>query len=351
MQSFSLFLNWWLGQLASLLPAALTGGSAALSDAVVLERRHNTLNLQVRRRGQVQSLAQSPDGDAGVRMLGQSLRARSGLPRHFVIRLPSVQLLRKSLTLPVAARRNLAEILGFEIDRETPFQRDEVHWTYVVRGQDIRAGMLDVELILLPRSQVDPLVETLRAAALDPAGIEVDAGSGIGTLIPLGSRKRGQWLNAQRSLMPLATAASALAVLAVAAPFVIQQWRLAAVDSRISELDSSAQEAATFRKDAGQIAAAIDFLAKERSKNGSALTALAAATNTLPDDSYLSALSLRAGRLTLNGRSPSAAQLIGVLAQSPEFREPAFEAPVTRDPDNDLEAFTISVALASKAAP
>jgi general secretion pathway protein L len=110
-------------------------------------------------------------------------------------------------------------------------------------------------------------------------------------------------------------------------------------------------EAATFRKDAGQIAAAIGFLAKERSKNGSALTALAAATNTLPDDSYLSALSLRAGRLTLNGRSPSAAQVIGVLAQSPDFREPAFEAPVTRDPDNDLEAFTISVALASKAVP
>lgn len=350
MQSFSLFLSWWLGQLGSLLPVALTGSSGSLSDAVILERDQHTLNLLVRRHGQVQRLAQCA-GESSVRELEKAFRARSGLPRDLVIRLPSVQLLRKALVLPAAARRNLAEILGFEIDRETPFRRDEVHWTYVVRGQDTRAGMLDVELILLPRSYVDPLVETLRGSALEPAGVEVDAGSGIATLIPLGSRKRGQWLDPQRSLMPLATAAAVLAFVSLITPFAIQQWQLAEVESRISELDPLAKEAASFRQDAGQTAATVDFLTKERSKTGSALTALAAATKSLPDDSYLSALSMRAGRLTLNGRSPSAAQLIGVLAQSPEFREPSFEAPVTRDADNDLEAFTISVALASKGAP
>jgi general secretion pathway protein L len=350
MQSFSVFLNWWFGQLAALLPAALTTASGTLSDAVILERDQHTLNLLVRRRGRVQRLAQS-HWDSGLHELEKSLRAQSGLPRHFVIRLPSVQLLRKSLALPVAARRNLAEILGFEIDRETPFQRDEVHWTYVVRGQDARAGMLDVELILLPRSHVDPLVETLRGSALEPAGIEVHAGSGVATLIPLGSRKRGQWLDPQRSLMPLATAAFVLVIVALIAPFAIQQWQLAALESRIAELEPLATKAATFRQNAGQAAATVDFLTKERGKNGSALTALAAATKSLPDNSYLSSLSMRAGRLTLNGRSPSAAQLIGMLAQSPEFRDPSFEAPVTRDPDNELEAFTISVALASKDAP
>jgi general secretion pathway protein L len=317
---------------------------------VVLELEKTGLGLLVRKRGQLRRLAHAAEADTDIRTLEKSTRSVPSLPRHVVIRLPSAQVLRKQLRLPLAARSNLSEVLGFEIDRETPFQRDEVHWTYVVRGQDPRSGFLDVELILLPRSQVDTLVETLRASSLKPAGIEVDAGN-ITTLIPLGSCKRGQWLAAQKSLTPLATAASILAVLAGATPFALQQWEMSAVESRISELEPSAREAQTFRTDVGQVAAAIDFLSKERSTNGSALTALAAATRTLPDDSYLNALSLRAGRLTLNGRSPSAAQLIGVLAQSPAFREPAFEAPVTHDANTDLEAFTISVALVSKGAP
>lgn len=351
MQSLSYFLNWWFGQLSSLLPAALTGGGAIPSDAIVLEREPTGLSVLVRKRGQIRGLAHAADAEGVIRTLQESMRALARLPRHVVIRLPSAQLLRKPLRLPLAAGRNLAEVLGFEIDRETPFQRDEVHWTYVVRGQDSRTGSLDVELILLPRSQVDMLVETLRASAVRPAGIEVNAGGGVMTLIPLDACKRGQWLGAHTSLMPLAIAASVLAVLAGTVPFALQQWEIRSVEARIAELEPSAREAQTYRTDAGQVAAAIDFLSKERSRNGSALTALAAATRTLPDDSYLKALSLRAGRLTLNGRSPSAAQLIGVLAQSPEFREPAFDAPVTRDPDSEHEAFTISVALASKGTP
>jgi general secretion pathway protein L len=351
MQGISQFLNWWLSQLGSLLPSAFVGRSSSFSDAVIVERDRTHLNLLVRRRGRAQKLVQQTEGDADVQTLQRTLRSHSGLPRNLVIRLPSAQLLRKALVMPVAAKRNLADVLGFEIDRETPFRRDEVHWTYVVRGQDTRAGRLDVELILLPRSFVDPLVETLRAAALEPVGIEAQADSGIATVIPLGSHKHGQWLDGQRSLMPLGAAASILAVLAVAVPFVVQQLDLAAVEARISELEPAAKEAGSFRQDAAQIAAAMAFLATERDKNGSPLTALAATTRALPDDSYLSALSLRNGRLTLNGKSPSAAQLIGELAQSPDFREPSFEAPVTRDPDTALESFAISVALVSKAEP
>lgn len=345
MQSISLFWTWWLAQLGSLLPANLTNGSGAPADAVILERGLRELSLIVRRSGQEQHLAQSRDTGATAREWPGLLQGRNDLPRLAVVRLPFTQLLRKSLVLPVAARRNLAEIIGFEIDRETPFQRDEVHWTYVVRSHDARTGTLQIELILFPRSAVDPLVEMARDLGLHASGVEVDVG-GIAALIPLGSRARGQWLDAQRPLMPLAAAAVVLAVLAIGTPFAMQQWELAALEARIAELQPAATEVANVRRQAGQAAATIDFLTKERDKSGSALGALAAATASLPDDSYLSTLSMRAGRLTLNGMSPSAAQLIGTLAEAPGLREPAFEAPVTRDADNELESFTISVALA-----
>lgn len=351
MQSVAVFMNWWLGQLSSLLPAALTQMSARSPDAVVVERRQQGLNLLVRRRGREQRLTGTRDGEGGVRELRDVLRTEGGLPRLLVIRQSAEHILRKSLALPGAARRDIADILGFEIDRETPFQRDEVHWTYVVRARDVQTNMLDVELILLPRAHVDPLVDALRELTLEPAGIEVEAGNGAATLIPLGAPKRAQWLDARRPLVSVATAAAALALVALVTPFAIQQWELAAVESRIRALETSAREAAELRRQAGQLASTVDFLMKERSKNGTALAALAGATRTLPDDSYLSALSLRSGRVTLNGLSPSAAQLVGLLAQSPEFRDPSFEAPVTRAPETELETFTISVALAPMGAP
>ena len=51
MQSLSHFLNWWFGQLSSLLPTALTGAATIPSDAVVLEREKTGLSLFVRKRG------------------------------------------------------------------------------------------------------------------------------------------------------------------------------------------------------------------------------------------------------------------------------------------------------------
>ena len=116
-------------------------------------------------------------------------------------------------------------------------------------------------------------------------------------------------------------------------------------------LSAPAQEAAALRQAADQRAKTIAFLNEQRNQNGSAVALLAAATRALPDDTFLRALSLRGGKLTITGSSPSAAQLIAVLGETPEFRDPAFEAPVVQNPDSGLETFTISVALKTGDAP
>src|SRR5262245_40083649 len=130
MQNVFVFLSWWVGQLSGLVPAPLKVASGSLSDAVIIERHPHNLNLLVRTQGQLQRLAQSHGGEAGVRELATVLRSRTDLPRLLVLHLSSHIVLRKDLALPIAARRSLADVIGFEIDRETPFQRDEVHWTY-----------------------------------------------------------------------------------------------------------------------------------------------------------------------------------------------------------------------------
>jgi general secretion pathway protein L len=237
-------------------------------------------------------------------------------------------------------------VLGFELDRETPFTRDEVHWDYAVRRTDPAHGKIDVDLFIVPRPFIDPVIEAARHAGLEPIGVEIETGADEPGLIRLGTQKRWQWLRSQRSLVALAGAAGILAVVAIAIPFIRQQWSLASANAAVNSLTAQAQEAASLRQSVDQLMTTQDFLNKERSRNGSALNALAATTRLVPDDSHLTALSLRASRLTVTGVSPSAAKLVDLLAQSKEFREPAFDSPVVQDDTGSLEAFTISATLA-----
>ena len=254
----------------------------------------------------------------------------------------------RHLLVPIAARLNLREILGFEIERETPFGLAEVYWSYGVRRKDSARGLIEIDLFLVPRNSIEPLVEIIRAAGLDPVGIDVDTGTNATALIPLHPQNRWQQARSQRALAPLVASAAVLTVIAIALPFIRQQWALSSADAMITTLAEPAREASALRQSADQLTKTVAALKDEYERNGSAVATLAAITKSLPDETYLTALNLRDGRLTMSGLSPSAAQLIGLLAQTPGFREPAFASPVVENEGKGLEAFTIIVNVAAE---
>ncbi len=345
------FLHWWLRQLAELLPSSLAAAAADGNDAVILAGEAEEIAVLIRRRGIVELAARVAANPSGFAEIARIIGARDDLPKLVLLRIPTPGILHKELSVPMAAQRDLEGLLGFEMDRETPFARDEVYWSYAVRRRDPGQGKLDVDLVIVPRSLVGPLTEAAQSAGLTPAAIEVQLAARDHMFVPLGTPSRWHWLRSQRSLVALATAACALAFLAVATPFIRQQWALAQADSAITSLTKEAEEAASLRQSVDQFAHTTDFLNKERQKTGGVLEALAAATRSLPDDTHLTALTLRGGRLSLTGQSSSAASLISLLAQSPSFREPAFDLPVLGSDGGDLETFTISVALAKAGTP
>ena len=89
-----------------------------------------------------------------------------------------------------------------------------------------------------------------------------------------------------------------------------------------------------------------DVLAIERARSGDALQALAAVTDSLPDDTYLTGFALHQRQLTIDGQSAGAAKLIGGLADNPLIRDPAFTAPVTHS-EAGLDLFSIHAEFGS----
>ena len=90
--------------------------------------------------------------------------------------------------------------------------------------------------------------------------------------------------------------------------------------------------------DAGAAAAA-------RAHAGDTLQALATLTDLLPDDTYLTTLSLQHGKLRLEGQSAAATRLIGALSAEPHIRNPGFAAPVLRS-DAGADVFAIEAEFA-----
>lgn len=329
------FLSWWWRQILSLAPARLRR-PAVLPDAVIVSIEH---------------LADTPGDSAGALLLrrdgaetvtaplrlgaGAPLAANARLPT--VLRLPRGSVLRRDMTLPAAAERDLANVMEYEIDRLTPFMAEEILWGIEGMRRDA-AQKLKFSLLLTLRAPVETLLETLARQNLKPAYIEDEGGR-----IALAAQAAGP----DRLLRyGMAGLCAVLLVACLSIPFIRQQMALQDTQAQIEALRPAAAQAAALRArlaeaQSGQAAIAAAAQA------GDALQTLAALTDALPDGTWLTDFTLKSGDLTIDGQSSNAAKLIAVLAAAPGFHNPVFVAPVTRAINGQADIFSIRTSVGS----
>jgi len=336
------FFAWWCGQLADLLPQELRQSALGTSDALViapvgaLGQGIEALTVDLRRNGKVSSLGHFALGATGM----AELPRMAG--RITVLLLGEADVLGKTVSLPLAAERELGQALAFEMDRETPFTADELYWNHRITGADRQNGRLSVRLSLIPKVNLDPLLTDLAAVGVRPTRVEIADGPDKGAYLPLNGDGNRAHHASHRLLWPAAACCAALAAAAIVTPFVRQELTLASFNRQIATAKAAAAEADSLRQDIDRLSGNAGFIESERDKAGRPLDVLAAATRILPDDTYLTEMELRQRKLTLSGRSAGAARLIGALAADPEFRNPGFSAPVTRLEALHAELFTIN---------
>ncbi len=341
---FGGFFEWWGAQLLSLVPAGLRG-SAAGPDALIADATTpGMLALLRRRRGAEQLLARVASDDPAATAKLQA--ALAGRPRGepVLLRLPQDRALERSVSLPIAAERDLERVLGYEMERLTPFTTDEVFWGYAVQERDRARARLTLRLTVVPRAAVADLIDMLASLGGRPAVLETPSASGR-RLIKLtheGPRAAGGLLG-ERNLV---IAAAVLLVLVLVTPFIRQSLILAEVQDRRAAMAPRLRQAETLRARITGAGAGGDAVAAETRRLGDTLAALAAITEILPDDSYLTEFTMRERHITISGLGASAPRLISLLSADPRIRNPAFTAPVTRSETNHLDVFSIRAELA-----
>jgi general secretion pathway protein L len=344
---FRKFFLWWFGQLAELVPGRLRGPDAAARDAVVitpagpLYRMTDDIDVSLRRGGQEASLGRFVISESGLDRVPRA----AGTPA--ILRLDPGEVLGKTLSLPLAAERELDQVLEFEMDRETPFNAEELFWTYRLTRRDRQAGTLLVRLLLLPRARLEGLLARLGEIGLRPSWAEIAGGPDQGSRVPLSEHQTGPQGSARRWSVRVAGAICILLAFgAVLVPFARQSAESADTERRISADRQIAGEAEKLRQEIDQLSGSIGLVDSERAKAGRPVAVLAALTRLLPDDTYLTEFAQQQRKVTLSGRSAAASRLIGMLAGDDLLRNPAFAAPVTRIEATRSEVFSITAEVA-----
>jgi general secretion pathway protein L len=334
-------LRWWLGELASFVPEVLRQRIAGLRSRTVLVDDGAELMLW-RETGRERS---------AMGRLHHRLRAADQHPLDVVLRLPTERALRVAASLPLAAERNLDQVIGFEFERLLPFRRSEAYYTHRILTRDKTARSLQVELTALPRGEIDGAVQEAARAGLHVASIEIPAAAAGDTPSLIALEKRGQEGARSRGRLVL-TALTAIVLLLAAAAVVLPFWQAERTrDQLTARLTAARREAELSAKLQNQIDAHLrdqHFLIDRRQHIPTVTQLLDVLTRLTPDDTWLTELQLTGSDIRLTGEAGSATGLLGLIAQAPDFRNAAFRSPVVQDAKLGRERFDLGAQIASK---
>lgn len=262
----------------------------------------------------------------------------SGAP--VTLALPSERVLVRDVRVPAAAAANLPAVLAFDMDRLTPFTADSVVWDHDVTGQDRARSELLVRLHLLPRARLAPVLDALAGGGLTVTAV-LAAGRRMSLLPPDPERQARQ----RRLVMAAGALCAGLAAAAVATPMLRVSMALDDAADDIARLRPLAAKADALRKQINGEGAA-DTLAQAKQRAATALRVVAALTAALPDDTYLTSLTLKGSSVTVEGQSAAATKLIGAISSQSGLQNPSFSAPVVRT-EQQTEIFAIQASAGS----
>lgn len=344
----SRFFSWWFAELASLLPASWRGG--ARNDGRLLVIALNDDRVLVTAEGARGTRQVVPRGDPErIRNAVHDVAATLDPVRTRVqLRLPADLALTTEPSLPLAAEENLREVLGFEMDRLTPFRAQDVFFSFGVLARDRALQSLQVRLDVVRRSVVDPLLAGIEAWSLIPspqglgrAKADAEADQVYLDFAPADFRQ-----SSSRVLNSVLVAVVlGLAVLAVYLPVREQSEYRAFLDDELKAARREAAEAMQVRDQLDLESSAAATLASAKGTRPSTVQVLETVTRLLPDHTYLFRFELKGDELSIQGSSQAASSLIALLDASEWLTNVRFVSPVTRDARSGGERFHISARL------
>jgi general secretion pathway protein L len=351
-QKLSGFVRWWTEELSKVLPErfAAFGGAGRVpqlaidgDDLVLVEPRSAA--------GADSRVALSTLDPQRARLAIRALLERAGEERGRArLCLANEEALVRRITMPAATEENLGQVLGFEMDRVTPFRAEEVYFDYRVVARDSATGTLTVLIAVARRELVDARVAMLRSLGVSVQGVTVreDAGQGGSQLDLLPSEQRGERESSRQRVVKLALMGTVAVLLLVALLFPVWRKREAVIVMHplVGKAQQEAQATDVLARDLDRQVADYNFLLAKKHGWAAPLAYVEDVTRLLPDNTWVQQFELKAAgkvrEVQITGETASSSKLIEILEQSTLLQNAAIRGTVTRGSTPNSERFMIA---------
>jgi general secretion pathway protein L len=357
-ERFSAFLRWWNGELAQLVPEALSPqGRLARLPLLAFEGDAITL-LGVPGETERVDLAalEGPRARSAVRALLERTGEQRGRAR---LALAHGEVLVRRVTLPLATEENLAQVIGFEMDRLTPFRAEDVYHDERIIARDAAAGTLTALLAVARRDLVDARLERLRSLGVSVQGVSLEGepahpGASL-DLLP--AEQRGEPESRTERLMRRSLAGAVLLLLFAVLFVPIWQKRTTAIalNPLVAKARQDAEATDAIARELERQVADYNFLLAKKYGYYPALAYVEEVSRLLPDHTWVQELQIKntgkTRELQIQGETSSSAKLLETLAQSALLQDVNSRGTVTRGSVPGSERFMMTATTKPRAQP
>jgi general secretion pathway protein L len=344
------FFRWWRRELDFLVPEKIKQLVNEKQGVIIIRPEGNRLALTYVLNGQAEPVATLDRNVSDIAKYKALLAKDERLAKaDLILRLTGQEAIQKELALPSAVKENLFQVVAYELDRYTPFKLEQVYFAVKPLEGEHEPGQIRVVLILTPKETLDALYEDIKAMGIAPLFVDYEATPNdleqrydAYNLLPEGLREKTA--NTPRLIY---TGLIATLFLLLGAVLIMPVWfehrTVQVLQKKVDAIEKDAKEVKALQLDIDAIINETQLLIAEKNAAPMVVDMLNTLSALIKDDTSLSYAQYSDRHLQIQGESPSASTLIGVLEDSDIFANARFVSPVTQDKISGQERFQITV--------
>jgi general secretion pathway protein L len=344
------FWSWWIGELVGFLPASIRSVILPGVEHLYLVLNGPEIIVSQGTAETYHEVGRYPLSAATLTSeQAKEIEELAGRTREVVLCLPSDKVLFKTLTLPLAAEENLREVLGFEMDRETPFSLEQVFYDYILSARNPKNNTITLNMVVTPKLFLKDLLGKLNEIGfhLHRATTCLENGGQPQSLnlLPAEFMQRrpdsARYLNFVLGILSLV-----LLLGAIALPLINKLHVIEVLEARTQLATGKAEVIRRLQEEVKHLGTSSRFLVEKKQATPLVLEIVNEVTRILPDDTWINQLDIKEQEVQIQGQSTSAAALIPSIESSEILQNARFRSPVTKMPGSSTERFHISADVA-----
>ncbi|MDF2643420.1 MAG: ral secretion pathway protein [Pseudomonas sp.] len=262
-----------------------------------------------------------------------------------ILLLPPAQVLMQSLQLPAAAARNLSTVIGYELDRYTPFEAAQL---YFVARQDSRsAAHVHVTLVAVVRERLDRTLAECAARGVRPDAVDVGAGAqrmGVDLLpMPLRPQQARSGHRVRRALIWLC---AGLLLTCMLLWLNDRQRLLEEMQAEVQAQRAQVGEIQQLRQQLTNTRGAANYLLRRKAEQLPLSALLSELTRCLPADTWIEHLEINdSAELAFSGQSGKASALIARAKDCRSLDNVQFQGVIQPDAKTGKDQYSLRAHL------